>query len=194
MNIGFAAPVASIIDANRPRRKSNSIPHDPCIAMVVIIDPVALLTLADPKSARCGTPVIFFLPQRDNLYDRDITCGRRDAGAKSRAPPQDETVPNSKKEDVMRWKFLAVAIAAAVVINAGSLPVTDKAHAACDVGDKIDRSTVGDARKKIETAGYRNIRDLRKGCDNYWHASAEKDGVPVLVVLSPQGEVMQEGD
>ncbi len=95
----------------------------------------------------------------------------------------------------MRWLSCALIVAAAAVFTTGPAPLVEKAaYAACEPTDKIDRSTVGDARKKIEAAGYRNVRNLRKGCDNYWHASAEKDGAPVLVVLSPQGEVMPEGD
>ncbi len=106
----------------------------------------------------------------------------------------DDTAPDQRIEDVMHWKLSAVAIAAAIALSAGSIQFVGSAHAACDVGEKIDRSTVGDARKKIEAAGYQKISNLRKGCDNYWHASAEKDGKPVFVVLSPQGEVMPEGD
>ena len=66
--------------------------------------------------------------------------------------------------------------------------------AACDPGTKIDGSTAGDARKKMEKAGYRKITDLHKGCDNSWHGKAEKDGQPVNVVLNPEGNVLPEGD
>lgn len=94
----------------------------------------------------------------------------------------------------MRWTSFALVLATAVAVGTGSLATADRARAACDAGEKIDKSTVDDARKKFQAAGYRNIRNMRKGCDNYWHASAEKDGAPVLIVLSPKGEVMTEGD
>ena len=64
----------------------------------------------------------------------------------------------------------------------------------CDPGDKIDATTAGQARKKIEAAGYRKVGDLKKGCDNSWHGTAEKDGGRVHIVLNPQGLVLPEGD
>ena len=44
-----------------------------------------------------------------------------------------------------------------------------------------------------EAAGYADVRMERKGCDNYWHGFATKDGQPVRIVVSPQGEVHEEG-
>lgn len=75
---------------------------------------------------------------------------------------------------------------------AGLVGTTNPARAACEAGDKIDKTTVEDTRKAIEKAGYRQARQLRKGCDNFWHATATKDGATVYVVVSPQGEVMTE--
>lgn len=94
----------------------------------------------------------------------------------------------------MQWKSLAYAVAAAVVFGAGPFDIVERAGAACDAEDKIDKSTAADARKKIEGAGYRKVANLKKGCDNYWHATAEKNGTAVFVVLSPQGEVIEEGN
>ena len=68
------------------------------------------------------------------------------------------------------------------------------AHAECAPGEKIDSSTADQARKKIEAAGFREVRDLKKSCDNYWHGRAMKDGAPVRIVLSPRGQVQTEGD
>jgi|SRR5579863_2670252 len=64
----------------------------------------------------------------------------------------------------------------------------------CAPEDKLDSSTLPQAKKKMEAAGYTQVKDLRKGCDNYWHASAMKDGTEVFIVLSPAGQIMQEGD
>lgn len=94
----------------------------------------------------------------------------------------------------MQWNPIGFTLIAVLSLAAGSFPALHGAHAACEAGEKIDGSTVADARKKMEGAGYQKIRDLKKGCDNYWHAKAEKDGKPVFVVLSPQGEVLQESD
>jgi len=64
----------------------------------------------------------------------------------------------------------------------------------CDPSDHLDGSTIPTARQKFEAAGYGQVHDLMKGCDNYWHAHAMKGGVAVNVVLSPDGNVMTEGD
>lgn len=90
--------------------------------------------------------------------------------------------------------LLATAIVLAA-LSLGPAPLMlGPARAACEPGDKIDKSTADDARKKIESAGYRGVHGLRKGCDNYWHGIAMKDGNEVRVVLSPQGRVMRDGD
>jgi hypothetical protein len=96
----------------------------------------------------------------------------------------------------MTWKILAAAAAIAVAFGAGCAPpLVNLAEASeCVPGDKIDASTAETARKKIEAAGFRQVEDLQKGCDNFWHGKATKDGAPVNVVLSPQGQVMTEGN
>jgi hypothetical protein len=84
----------------------------------------------------------------------------------------------------------------ATVMGASAVPmmVPRDAHAACEAGEKIDKTTVEETRKKIEAAGYSKPANIRKGCDNFWHASAAKDGKTVNVVVSPQGDVAPEGD
>ena len=71
--------------------------------------------------------------------------------------------------------------------------ISQSASAACSAGDRIDGTTAGYAKEKFEAAGYGQVRDLRKGCDNFWHGKAIKDGVYVNDLLTPEGEVMQEG-
>lgn len=67
--------------------------------------------------------------------------------------------------------------------------------AACEAGDRVDGTTAAETRKKIEAAGYRQVRDLVKGCDNFWHASAvSKDGVQGNVLVTPTGEVWPDGN
>lgn len=77
-------------------------------------------------------------------------------------------------------------VAAALVFAAGP------AAAACSANHRIDGSTADQARRKMEAAGYSQVQSLHKGCDNYWHGVAMKDGRMVYVVLTPQGEVMRE--
>lgn len=73
-------------------------------------------------------------------------------------------------------------------------PVGIAAYAACLPGEPIDGSTAAQAKERMQAAGYSNVRDLKKGCDNYWHGVAVKNGAEVHVVLAPQGQVMTEGD
>ena len=87
--------------------------------------------------------------------------------------------------------IIAMAFVFATAV-AGLLGTTGPARAACEAGEKIDKTTVEDTRKVIEKAGYRQVRQLRKGCDSFWHGTATKDGAIVYVVVSPQGEVMTE--
>lgn len=90
----------------------------------------------------------------------------------------------------MRKAMLALVFATAFI---GSIGIADSVRAACEAGDKIDKTTVDETRKKIESAGYHQVRELAKGCDNFWHGTATKDGNMVYVVVSPQGQVMTEG-
>ena len=87
----------------------------------------------------------------------------------------------------MQWKAGVFAIAALAMTAAGP------AWAGCSPNDKIDKSTAAAAKKAFEAAGYQQVRVLKKGCDNYWHGTARKDGAAVNVVLSPDGHVYTEG-
>jgi hypothetical protein len=67
--------------------------------------------------------------------------------------------------------------------------------ASCEAGAKIDGTTAEQTRKRIEAAGYTQVKDLNKGCDNVWHGTAvDKDGNPGNVMVTPQGQVMPEGN
>jgi hypothetical protein len=87
----------------------------------------------------------------------------------------------------MQWKRSVFAVAAVAML--ASAP----AWAGCMPGERIDGTTADQAKRKIEAAGYADVHDLSKGCDNYWHGQAMKDGAAVNVVLSPQGQVLTEG-
>src|SRR5882672_9437599 len=88
---------------------------------------------------------------------------------------------------VMNCKAGLYALAAVVMLATGP------AWAGCSATDRIDGTTADMAKHKIEAAGYNHVTDLSKGCDNYWHAIAMKDGASIGVVVSPTGEVMTEG-
>ena len=87
----------------------------------------------------------------------------------------------------------------AIAFTSGILPLVGIAHAddmpaiGCGADAKIDNSTAADARKKMSAAGYTQITSLKKGCDNFWHGRAIKDGSPTGVLLAPDGRVQSEG-
>jgi hypothetical protein len=81
-----------------------------------------------------------------------------------------------------------------VAVGLGPLAMRDAQASECAAGQTIDKSTADTARAKMEKAGFRQIQDLKKGCDNFWHGQATKDNAAVHIVLSPQGQVMTEGD
>jgi len=94
-------------------------------------------------------------------------------------------------------RALGIVLLAATALVAS--PVASPTHltsaqAACGPGEMIDGSTADQAKKKIEAAGFNQVHDLKKGCDNVWHGVAMKNGAPVRVAVLPQGQVMQEGD
>lgn len=93
----------------------------------------------------------------------------------------------------MTWKTAVFSTAALILLAAGpGLQSVGVAQAACDAGVKIDGTTAEMAKKKMADAGFRQITDLKKGCDNFWHATAVKDGSESAVVLTPDGRVMRE--
>ena len=97
-------------------------------------------------------------------------------------------------------KFWLTGIAVFAILScAGVLPVVGTADAddrpaiGCGTNAKIDNSTAADAKKKMNAAGYARVTGLKKGCDNFWHGRAIKDGVATEVLLAPDGRVQSEG-
>jgi protein CpxP len=83
--------------------------------------------------------------------------------------------------------------------NAVTRPNTDHPHdskaAATGTGAnaKLERGansfTEGEARQRLERAGYHEVKDLKKDGDGIWHASAMLDGKPASVGLDFKGNV-----
>jgi len=96
----------------------------------------------------------------------------------------------------MRLRTAGIAAGALfLALAAGATPkLVGHAIAGCEPGVRVDSSTADDARKKMMAAGYRDLHDFKKGCDNAWHAQGTKDGKTVNVVLLPTGHVMEESD
>jgi len=90
----------------------------------------------------------------------------------------------------MKTKMIAAALVMGLAV-----PMTmgaTAAYAQCSHGERIDGSTAEQARVKIQRAGFSNVGGLHKGCDNYWHGTANQGSGRVGVVLAPSGEVMVE--
>ena len=100
----------------------------------------------------------------------------------------------------MNRKRLIGAVVSAAIFGGGSLAIAGTAYAetlpaiGCEASDKIDGSSATYAVKKMKTAGYTQVTELKKGCDSWWHGMAVKDGSATHVSLSPQGEVKSEGN
>lgn len=89
-------------------------------------------------------------------------------------------------------------IAAGLAMSALTMPAGAQQTnqlANCDSGDRIDGTTAAQTKKKVEAAGFSQVRDLTKGCDNFWHGVAvSKDGTSINVLITPDGQVKQDGD
>ena len=96
----------------------------------------------------------------------------------------------------MRWKAAGIAASALFLALAGgsTTPFVNHALAGCDTGERVDKTTADDAKKKMAAAGYSDLHDFKKGCDNAWHAQGMRNGKPANVVLLPTGIVMEESD
>ncbi len=68
------------------------------------------------------------------------------------------------------------------------------AHAECDPGTRIDKTTVEQIRDRMIKSGYKNPLHLRKGCDNIWHGTATRNGAQIAVAVTADGHIVEEGD
>jgi hypothetical protein len=93
----------------------------------------------------------------------------------------------------MQRKATILTVALIMMAAAPAFAADAESHG-CLPTDHVDGSTADQAKRKIQAAGYTEVTDLSKGCDNFWHGHAMKDGAPVNVVLSPPGMVLLEGD
>jgi hypothetical protein len=98
---------------------------------------------------------------------------------------------------IEHWRFGTVAVAFSALVASSAIAFSADAastHNGCAAGARVDGSTAMSAKKKMHAAGFSHINGLKKGCDNYWHGKAVKDGVATRVVLPPDGSAMPEGN
>ncbi|MCC7048322.1 MAG: hypothetical protein IT562_16530 [Alphaproteobacteria bacterium] len=67
----------------------------------------------------------------------------------------------------------------------------DKLGHSCATAEPGDATTAIDARRRLESAGYSEVRDLRRDCDNVWHGTARIEQRVVRVMLKPDGPVLE---
>jgi hypothetical protein len=91
----------------------------------------------------------------------------------------------------MKTKFAFVAGALALGLAAPMLG-SSAAYAQCMHGERVDGTTADQARAKAQAAGFTNVVMNRKGCDSYWHGTANQGGARVGIVVSPAGQVLTE--
>ena len=97
----------------------------------------------------------------------------------------------------MNIRSLSIAILSAGLFIAPTVigpTALTAAYAVCAPNERIDGTTAEMAKRRAESAGYRNVQMEHKGCDNVWHGFGSRNGASSRVAISPGGEVMPEGD
>ena len=92
----------------------------------------------------------------------------------------------------MQWKSSAAAAAIIALAIGAAQPALAQNN--CQFGERLDGSTAADAKKRIESAGFTQVRIGKKGCDNVWHATAVMNGDSLNVALTPEGQIFRETD
>jgi hypothetical protein len=88
--------------------------------------------------------------------------------------------------------FLGLAAMPAVAQTAGNTPAIatpGTQNPTAPVPGK-NSFTEEQARKRIQDAGYTDVKGLRLDDDGIWRATATKDGEPVTIALDFQGNVV----
>jgi hypothetical protein len=94
----------------------------------------------------------------------------------------------------MRHAMNLVVGSVLMLIAISVAPLAGIAYAACSASDIINSTTASDAARRIESAGYTQVQDLAKSCDNAWHGTALLNGTRTRVVWTGEGQVLTEGD
>ncbi|HWE75891.1 MAG TPA: hypothetical protein VG328_22215 [Stellaceae bacterium] len=84
--------------------------------------------------------------------------------------------------------------ALAVILSQTGFHPIAAAHAECEPGTRIDKTTADQIRARLIKSGYKNPLHLRKGCDNTWHGIATKGDAQISVAVTADGHIVEEGD
>ncbi len=76
-----------------------------------------------------------------------------------------------------------ILLALALTFAAGSASAQTKPNPAGTIGS-------ADAKVRLQTLGYKDIHDLRRGADGQWTAKATKGNGEKSVTVSPRGPVV----
>ncbi|HEY1504505.1 MAG TPA: hypothetical protein VGF92_09405 [Stellaceae bacterium] len=87
-----------------------------------------------------------------------------------------------------------IAVGVLLSLAQQNAPLISAAHAACDPGTRLDKTTAEEIRGRLVKAGYENPSHLRKGCDNSWHGTAMKGGQQLNIAVTADGHIVEEGD
>lgn len=76
-----------------------------------------------------------------------------------------------------------IFLALALILAAGIASAQTKPNPAGTIGS-------ADAKVRLQTLGYKDVHDIRRGADGQWTAKATKGNVEKSVTVPPRGQVI----
>jgi hypothetical protein len=76
-----------------------------------------------------------------------------------------------------------IFLALALILAAGVASAQTKPNPAGTIGS-------ADAKVRLQTLGYKDVHDMRRGADGQWTAKATKGNVEKSVTVPPRGQVI----
>lgn len=76
-----------------------------------------------------------------------------------------------------------IFLALALILAAGIASAQTKPNPAGTIGS-------ADAKVRLQTLGYKDVHDMRRGADGQWTAKATKGNVEKSVTVPPRGQVI----
>ncbi len=76
-----------------------------------------------------------------------------------------------------------IFLALALILVAGAASAQTKPNPAGTIGS-------ADAKVRLQTLGYKDVHDLRRGADGHWTAKATRGSIEKSVTVPPRGQVV----